>query len=598
MDADLSLSRRRFVQALSLTGVGAGVLTQTGRTTAQVSDADRWPGFQNGSQNRGFAPDGANVRRGSTVDGETSAPNRIPGSPAADRDHLYVPLDDDGIGALSRETNEWVWTADVGYVQSTPGVGQDTVVVPADTGTGISNATLFALSTADGSVRWKQKQPQVYTIEPTVRDGTIYITYGDGNNRFNLYSLAIEDGSINWRAFGVRASAPVVTDEVVVIGARFMDGPVAAYDRDSGSRRWETRLGSLIERPVVAADGRVFALADGVLHCLDISDGTELWTSDGSYTSVPAVDDDRLYIGAGSGQFSALDPASGDVQWTYSGGAAAQLPVVTDQTVYARFDEEYGTTHTLAALDADDGSELWTRSFDDDVRTAPVVLRDGIYVVTGEETVVRLTETARSTTTAQPTTQAPTTTTESPPTSPDLSQQRGENDQSGTATPDDGGIPVLTRFGDDGVPLGVGAGVLGALSVGGYVGYRRYQTDDDADDGTESDQQAHDARGSGGQPVAGGTDQQKGRLTIENRTDQPTTCLLQLQTPDEVVLKGEVEIAAGESPSSRKIPTNEPLKIDVKNDAGVTNSKRIRDAGTSPDVLVALSTDTIEIVVD
>lgn len=58
-----------------------------------------------------------------------------------------------------------------------------------------------------------------------------------------------------------------------------------------------------------------------------------------------------------------------------------------------------------------------------------------------------------------------------------LESQAGTNGQSDAG---DGGIPVLSRFGEDGESLGLGLGVLGVVGGGSYLMYRR--SNDDAED--------------------------------------------------------------------------------------------------------------------
>jgi len=95
-------------------------------------------------------------------------------------------------------------------------------------------------------------------------------------------------------------------------------GSLLALEPRSGKKLWEKTVDSPIRASPTAAGERVFAVSkEGIVYCLSASDGTELWTFQGTpekasilSNASPAVDGDVVVVPFPSGDLVALRAAN------------------------------------------------------------------------------------------------------------------------------------------------------------------------------------------------------------------------------------------------------------------------------------------------
>lgn len=119
---------------------------------------------------------------------------------------------------------------------------------------------------------------------------------------------------------------PVVDGERIFAASR--DGVLAAYDRSSGKRQWQTRLDKLdinknqrsprISGGLTAAYGNLyFGSENGIVYAVSQADGEVRWTREvpGEVLAAPAVDEGKVVVHTSAGNLVALDSTSGEQQW-------------------------------------------------------------------------------------------------------------------------------------------------------------------------------------------------------------------------------------------------------------------------------------------
>jgi outer membrane protein assembly factor BamB len=119
---------------------------------------------------------------------------------------------------------------------------------------------------------------------------------------------------------------PVVDGERIFAASR--DGVLAAYDRSSGKRQWQTRLDKLdinknqrsprISGGLTAAYGNLyFGSENGIVYAVSQADGEVRWTREvpGEVLAAPAVDEGKVVVHTSAGNLVALDSDSGAPQW-------------------------------------------------------------------------------------------------------------------------------------------------------------------------------------------------------------------------------------------------------------------------------------------
>ncbi|SEO26615.1 PQQ-like domain-containing protein [Halogranum amylolyticum] len=145
---------------------------------------------------------------------------------------------------------------------------------------------------------------------------------------------------------------------------------VHAVDAADGSDLWTTEVGSeayagsraLGRHAGAVVDGRVFFCTYGRTVALDAEDGSELWSADTGGMSV-GVTADSVVVGNTNGELTVLSREDANVRWRRDLDVTLQFAVV-DGVVYVSTD---GSDESLVvALRVDDGSELWSGSFESD----------------------------------------------------------------------------------------------------------------------------------------------------------------------------------------------------------------------------------------
>ncbi len=289
-------------------------------------------------------------------------------SPAVADDRCYTASGGHAYGVdVGGGDQQWRTELDYPGHHYSPAVDGDAVYVAARTmqgaRTGGGEGALYALSAADGRERWRVDGP--VSSPPTVADGTVYVT--SSGDTGVVHALDPDDGSRRWRFEvpagddGSRAfSAPAVVGDAVYVTATTDDGSsehgaLYALSATDGSELWRYGVGVECRAAPVISDGTAYvATATGVVHAVDLDDGTARWTTATGrdvYTT-PAVDGEHVYLLA-DGSVVALDRASGERRWrTDTGESLINGLVVAGDAVYT------GGTN-LTALATADGTVRW-----------------------------------------------------------------------------------------------------------------------------------------------------------------------------------------------------------------------------------------------
>lgn len=233
------------------------------------------------------------------------------------------------------------------------------------------------------SMRWRADigQGTTYrqriTAEPVVLDGQVFTFDAAGRVR----AFALDSGRFLWGVstrpkshLGSNVGGGVSTaGGMVYAGTGF--GEMVALEAASGKIAWRTPLDApACSAPAIADEQLFVATNDDQLHAIDAKTGHELWryqaeTSQTGIlgTGVPAVFEDIIVAGFGSGALAALRVADGSAVWTDSlaSGAPGQSsfasvvgrPVIDGESVYA-----VGGGGLMLSLDLPTGRRLWTRS--------------------------------------------------------------------------------------------------------------------------------------------------------------------------------------------------------------------------------------------
>ena len=231
----------------------------------------------------------------------------------------------------------------------------------------------------DDTFMWRFETGGWVVNAPAVANGVVYA----GSDDHFIYALDAATGQMLWsyQTGGVIRSTPTVAGGVVYAGSS--DSYVYALNAGSGDLLWRHNTGNAVQYSPVVSDGRVYVAGAGEtlysVHALDARSGAMLWAAQVAYPygaplAVTAANG-RVYAPGESGEFYALDGATGDVVWSVTVGMGAESPpAVIDGVVYLT------AVNTAYALDEATGELLWnygTEMFP--ARDRPAVVDDGVY---------------------------------------------------------------------------------------------------------------------------------------------------------------------------------------------------------------------------
>ena len=199
-------------------------------------------------------------------------------------------------------------------------------------------------------------------------------------------NTSINRGVVKWRrpVGGANRflSAPAIDANGVIYagyGSNGNLGGLAALNIN-GAIQWLSPIGVIASSPAVGADGTIYAATDdGTLSALNPADGTANWsfTIGAQINSSPALSvDGTIYAGAEDGNLYAINPG-GTQKWaSATGGAIDSSPAVgADRTIYVGSDDG-----ALYAINPD-GSLKWKFATAGPVYSSPALAPDGtIYV--------------------------------------------------------------------------------------------------------------------------------------------------------------------------------------------------------------------------
>jgi len=182
------------------------------------------------------------------------------------------------------------------------------------------------------SVRWRWPAPKPASVgAPAVDANGVVVTYSQ--ERLVLFDV---DGHVRWEAArtAVRGQPPRLTPDLVL--APTDDGSLVAFDRATGTIRWDAKVGgdyADVATPVVVAGMAVTCVDEGSIVGVDVRTGKVVWrvTVPGAAEGPPATDGRAVFAsweperGTAAGLI-AIDPATGTRHWSAplrAGGVSA-----------------------------------------------------------------------------------------------------------------------------------------------------------------------------------------------------------------------------------------------------------------------------------
>lgn len=256
---------------------------------------------------------------------------------------------------LDMRTGEKVWSIDlldlVGATQEafessvmwgrsgSPLIVDGKVIIPLG-GTGASMKSLIALDAKTGAEVWRAGDDQISYSTPTIvtLQGQRQILYV---SEAKLNAFAIADGKDLWQVpwpsssrSDANVSQPIALDDTRVLMTKGYGGGGQVIEVKLADGAWSTNSLWKIEAVLrtkftscVIKDGNAFGLNDGILECVDLSNGKRLWKKGryrhgqvllvGDELLITAENGSLVLVAADPNEFRELAtmPVIGDVTW-------------------------------------------------------------------------------------------------------------------------------------------------------------------------------------------------------------------------------------------------------------------------------------------
>ena len=255
---------------------------------------------------------------------------------------------------------------------------------------GNTDNLLRCINAETGRVKWRVDTGKDLDSSPCVIDDRLYIAGENGN----LRCLNPGTGKQIWKKFvggigpgtilGSNGSetSPAVADNEVYTAT--YDGILFSFDAKTGELRWKTKTFDDTDASPVIYDEFVYACAEEkapYLYCFAREDGRQLWRYDGNavgYYSTPAIQNNRIWVGAEDGRLHCLDARSGKLIWSFKtmGGVWSSPCVVDGKVIFGSRDKN------LYCLDADNGHEFWRLPLDGRIISSPCIVDGMIWIGT------------------------------------------------------------------------------------------------------------------------------------------------------------------------------------------------------------------------
>jgi outer membrane protein assembly factor BamB len=336
---------------------------------------------------------------------------------------VYVGSDVGTFAALDADTGEIAWSREFDGLLRSPLVSNGTVYVR-------SPGRIHALDAVTGESQWTYSNVTVewthyaFAYSSSTRlssvNGTLYFT-----DDTELVALDGTTGDVRWNVSlpGTVAGTPTVINGTVYLGST--NGTVSAYDAATGQTRWtrgyDEETFHVSGTPNVdQPDSNESLLISGLagLYEFDAHTGAqgELFNSSvygkmsppvvfngssslGVETTNGTASEPALFVADERAYLYALDPATGERDWTYQQqGARLQQPIAgapvgneSAASIYFVKDSPIvGAKSVITALNASSGTQRWHFDSENQSIKAVTSFEDTLYTGTGMGEVVAL----------------------------------------------------------------------------------------------------------------------------------------------------------------------------------------------------------------
>ena len=243
----------------------------------------------------------------------------VPSAPGTmDQNRVYIPLRQDLLIALDRETGLLDWTR---TIDTTSAV----VAGPASLFV-VSRGLIRALDAATGDDLWSARIDAAITAPLVLDSGWLIAIVEPGE----VLAFRAADGALIWRrTVGAPSLHPAVPGGQNALYVTLTDGRVVALGLEHGEPLWEQTIPGTLSAPAVARDRVFVGSTDNFFYALDADDGSLAWKWRGGGDVIgAAADGDVVYFASLDNIIRAVNRGNGNQRWQKSTGTRPVLPPI------------------------------------------------------------------------------------------------------------------------------------------------------------------------------------------------------------------------------------------------------------------------------
>jgi outer membrane protein assembly factor BamB len=242
----------------------------------------------------------------------------------------------------------------------------------------LKSAHVTARDAKDGRELWKKERN--VTTALAVDGEFVFVPAGDA-----IEALRGSDGATAWTVPRVKVVAPLLAADGWLIAVT--DAEVLAIRSRDGAIVWRVAAGGVERTPAIDGDRLYVGAKDGRVLGLALATGAVAWeeyVQQGGVTTI-AARHGLVYVGAGNKYFYCLDGRNGKEKWPFRVGSipTGRIAVDDERVYFAALD------NVIRALDRKTGNQHWKTPLPRRAVAGVVVRGHVVFVpVTGSELVM------------------------------------------------------------------------------------------------------------------------------------------------------------------------------------------------------------------
>ena len=298
-----------------------------------------------------------------------------------------LPVGANDIFGLDIETGEIVWYVDY--------YGPTCTDIESDAGVLFTGPKAFAIDVRTGKILWDLwESKELYGGYHAVGYGKLYATeagqcFAIDDARFGKGTSIMAFDEFTGELLWTFDTLSDTYSDIAVGGGLVLCGSsnctVYALDHETGEVVWTQKTTDWASVYPVIEGGRALVYSARTLICVDITTGNIIWEKPFHYTE--AVLNGRVYASTESG-YACLDIRDGTTLWTYE-QLVKEWSELSDAAVKGDL-FVFGDSTVLVALDAYTGEERWVYDTNELISCRPLILSNFIVVGTEEAHVIAL----------------------------------------------------------------------------------------------------------------------------------------------------------------------------------------------------------------